>query len=36
MKKSGTLRAAKAYKRCPVIAITSYTAENIYEKAKAA
>jgi CheY-like chemotaxis protein len=36
MKKSGTLRATKAYKKCPVVAITSYTALNVATDAKAA
>jgi len=36
MKKSGTLRATKAYKKCPVIAITSFTADNVSEQATAA
>jgi CheY-like chemotaxis protein len=36
MKKSGTLRATKAYKTCPVIAITSFTAESVNEQARAA
>jgi len=35
MKKSRTLRAVKAKKKCPVVAVTAYTATTVKEQAAA-